>query len=210
MNTEQLKQLKQGDEIFIRARYKKIDADGDVRFSISVTSVFGGEAKGEGHTLPENVILPPPAPKYDPCRLFKKGDKVRVVEWNGRKLKTFDMSDVWEVACGETPGDLAVSLYRKCAKNWENCHVSQCYLELVTPVEELEPFSVCQDAEMECFEVYKCEYNEDVEGNEKVWKIVRTTYFYGDNQGLRTLAEAKAAAEAECARLNAAHRKEQA
>ena len=81
MTPEELKQLKEGDEIFIRARYKKTYADGDVCFSISVTSVFGEVAKGEGHTLPGNVILPSelqPAPKYDPCRLFKKGDRVQV------------------------------------------------------------------------------------------------------------------------------------
>lgn len=144
-------------------------------------------------------------PKYDPNRLFKKGDKVRPIELNGRifslywkdkigKLLTVTSSESFDyVELPEVDGQ----------------PIAPAYLELVTPVEELEPFLVCQDAEMECFEVYKHEYTEGEESEEKVWKIVRTTYFYGDNQGLRTLAEAKAAAKAECARLNAEYRKEQ-
>lgn len=162
----------------------------------------------ESYTHQGNVILPPPAPKYDPCRLFKKWDRVRPVVRYGRYPDDGALANVTYVVVDDEKNG-RVSIARHDGKSGYAHTVTALYLELVTPVEELEPFSVCQDAEMECFEVYKCEYTEGEEGNEKVWKIVRTTYFYGDNQGLRTLAEAKEAAEAECARLNAEYRKEQ-
>lgn len=163
--------------------------NGNILFSHSLNYVCERVAKTESYTHHSNVILPPSSPKYDPCRLFKKGDKVRVVSWNGRKLKMFDMSDVWEVAFGETPGDLAVSLRRKCAKTWENCCVPPCYLELVTPVEELEPYSVGESSDY---------FSVDKDDEE-------LCLFWKDKH-----PHAKEAAEAECARLNAAHRKEHA
>lgn len=122
-----------------------------------------------------------PEPKYDPCRKFKAGDKVRVVENKGRKqacsgslatvkqdedenkvLITIDGSGIW----------------------W----VDAAYLELVTPVEELERYSVVDahthwdvaDKDMKCVATYSKLHHPN----------------------------AKASAEAECARLNAEYGKE--
>lgn len=216
MNPEELKQLKPGDEIFIRAKYKESLEDGDVSFSHSFTNSFGEVIKTNGYTHSKNIILPPPAPKYDPCRKFRKGDKVRVVERYGRKFWNAAPETIYTVVEDEYLHDDQNVLHRGCVgindgkpETLSSWNIPFFHVELVTPVEELYPYSVCQDAEMECFEVYKCEYTEGEEGDEKVWKIVRTTYFYGDKQGLRTLAEAKEAAEAECARLNAEYRKKQ-
>lgn len=85
-------------------------------------------------------------PKYDPCRKFKKGDKVKLIEWNGRtpydthhELKPppgevhiviEDEYDRNEVYIGMSAADEHQSV------------VHACHLELVTPVEELEPYSV--------------------------------------------------------------------
>lgn len=123
--------------------------------------------------------------KYDPCRLFKKGDKVRVVAWNGRESMR-DGEVGFVVKKEEASGMVELSI-----DGWKNgVFYHACNLELVTPVEELEPYSI--------------------EKNIHGWIV------YKDNPGNivanfnNTHPHAKEAAEAECARLNAEHRKEQA
>lgn len=189
MTLEELKQLKRGDEIFIRAKYKKVCSDGDVCFSLFVTSVFGEVAKGEGHTLPKNVILPSELqtePKYDPCRLFKKGDKVRVKNWNGRttlRAGQFGFVVANEAANGMV--ELAID-------GWENdIFYHACLLELVTPVEEMEPYIVKKYHEF---------YAVERRNNHKDRPATYDVDFH---------PHAKEAAEAKCARLNAEYRKEQ-
>ena len=126
-------------------------------------------------------------PKHDPTRLFKKGDKVRIVKYNGRKFDaaslTFQLGKVYSVCEDEDTTHCYVML--------QSCGI--CYahpvafLELVTPVEELEPYKLIDSP--------------------NTYNIVR------DSAMVMTIHKkshpnAKAAAEAECARLNAAHRKE--
>lgn len=189
MNEEQLKQLKEGDEIFIRARYKKTLEDGDVLFSHSYTSIYDKVTKTENCTHPENVILPSdlqPAPKYDPYRLFKKGDRVRIVKYAGRCYTTFWESFVGVEMYVET-SETAYSLPEvETAKGLQP--IDPAYLELVTPVEELEP--------------YRVDHNQYGWHVEKDGEILAT---YNDERH----PNAKEAAEAECARLNAEHRKVQ-
>lgn len=197
MNAEELKQLKKGDEIFIRARYKKTYADGDVSFLHSNTNVYDVEIEMESYTHPKNVILPSelqPAPKDDPCRLFKKGDKVQpragrdvyACEWEDAVFHK--LTGVYELESDEKEGH--VTILDK--ETGIECYVSVFAVELVTPVEELEPYYVKDDGthyvvgkrpeEPEI--VYLAEYSKDRHPH------------------------AKEAAEAECARLNAEHRKE--
>ena len=76
------------------------------------------------------------APKYDPCRTFRKGDKVYPIELNGRifslywkdkigKLLTVTKSESFDyVELPEVDGQ----------------PIDPAYLELVTPVEEQEPY----------------------------------------------------------------------
>lgn len=191
MTSEELKQLKKGDEIFIRARYKEIIGDGDVLFSHSARNVWDKVVKTNGYTHPENVILPPSAPKYDPCRIFKKGDRVRIVKYAGRYYDTFWVPFVGsEMYVGTS--ETAYSLPEVKTANGLR-PIEPAYLELVTPVEELEPYYVKDDGthyvvgkrpeEPEI--VYLAEYSKDRHPH------------------------AKEAAEAECARLNAEYRKEQ-
>lgn len=136
-----------------------------------------------------------PAPKYDPCRLFKKGDKVRVVERLGRKFWEDNPETIYTVVADEYLHDDRRVLHRGCVglndgkpETCSSWNVPFFHVELVTPVEELEP--------------YRVDHNQYGWHVEKDGEIVAT---YNDDRH----PHAKEAAEAECARLNAEHRKEQ-
>jgi hypothetical protein len=132
-------------------------------------------------------ISPEPAPKYDPNRIFRKGDKVRLVKYKNRTpydLENYCM--VEEEGCVYTlPEDEAEDGF-VCID--EEHSVCVCYLELFTPVEELEPYIVV-DAHTHW----------DVAD-----KNMKTVAMYSKGNH----PHAKEAAEAECARMNAEHRKE--
>lgn len=74
MNSEELKQLKKGDEIFIRARFVNVLGDGDVMFSHSATNAYDKVVREDSYTHPENVIISPPAPKREPYRVEESSD----------------------------------------------------------------------------------------------------------------------------------------
>ena len=80
--------------------------------------------------------MPETYPKYDPCRKFRKGDKVRVVEWNGRGIARIGMDGTVVEDEFNSKVNLAIDGWTK------DVFYPACHLELVTPVEELEPFSV--------------------------------------------------------------------
>lgn len=122
------------------------------------------------------------APKYDPRHPFREGDKVRPIERNGRifslywkdkigKLLTVTKSESFDyVELPEVDGQ----------------PIDPAYLELVTPVDAIELYSV---RESDAFDIVR-------EG-----KIVMTIPFTEDDY--YTFEQAKAAAKAECDRLNA-------
>lgn len=135
-----------------------------------------------------------PSPKYDPNREFRKGDKVRLVQCNGRN--PFDSFNGIEYPPDETiytvEGDEydngKVELYAM--DSFDAFEIHHSNLKLVTPVEALEPYSVTND--------------------DKFYHIHK----HGEEASIAVYAEArhphaKEAAEAECARLNAEYRKEQ-
>ena len=131
-----------------------------------------------------------PAPKHAPCRLFKKGDKVRVVEWKGRnycdrdhdtELHTGCFAEIWEDEKDEQEEGYVSVIYQEYIR-----YVPPCYLELVTPV--VEPYCIADH--IHGWIVYK-----DTPGN-----VVANFN--------KTHPHAKAAAEAERDRLNAEYRKE--
>lgn len=122
-------------------------------------------------------------PKYDPNRKFRKGDKVRVVKWNGRTSMR-DGMDAFVVKNEDNGGMVEVSI-----DGWTNgVFYHACKLELVSPVEEREPYSVV-DAHTHW----------DVAD-----KNMKTVAMYSKGNH----PNAKEAAEAERDRLNAEHRKE--
>lgn len=134
-----------------------------------------------------------PAPKYDPNRLFRKGDKVRVVAWNGRnyydidhntKLETGSLAEISDDEEAEQQEGYVSVIFQGYIR-----FVPPCYLKLVTPVEELEPYSVREYVEF---------YAVEKDG------AMFSTFFKGSYY-----EKTQAAAEAECARLNAEFRKEQ-
>ena len=128
--------------------------------------------------------------KYDPCRKFKKGDKVREVLVKGRRFDSgyseCFLTDTSEVVKDEDDYH-SVRIKRS---NGEQHNFDAVFLELITQVEELAPYSVHDYAE--CYEVQK--------------GIITYSVFYKAKYGA---AEAKAAAQAERDRLNAEHRKVQ-
>ena len=201
LTTEQIKNLKPGDKLVVQGEFCKAHNNGDILVSLSAK-----QWERAVHELlfldPSCVSLPTEIgnsqSKHDPCRPFKKGDIVRLKEWNGRCPEMYSGTNSWfnhpprckngnlEVREDEKNSRVEIGIIgADCA----HAAAAPAYLELVTPVEELEPYSVV-DAHTHC----------DVA--DKDMKIVVTySKLYHPN--------AKAAAEAECKRLNEEYRKEQ-
>ena len=214
---EEIKNLKPGDPLIVHGKFKRIYDDGDLGIEVDVTDAFSDDViKDIQYAHPSCVSLPSVKPiemfhitkipetypKYDPCRLFRKGDKVRVVEKDGRTVHDPLNGGLWEVSRNERSGgacetSVLVHLFYEDEKIAWQISVPFCFLELVTPVEELEPYRVVRPENYQCIRIMK----------EK--RIHSSIPFDEEECVCRTLEEAKAAAEAECARLNAEYRKEQ-
>lgn len=91
-------------------------------------------------SAPENGMKnTDPAPKYDPCRKFRKGDKVRAVEYKGRKgtdCPNFT-GKIYTVSQEERSNGLL-----KLTDDVYVYYIDPAYVELVTSTEEMEPYSV--------------------------------------------------------------------
>ena len=91
LTQEQINNLKPGDPVFVRGKFKYVDDDGD--FWIETNNCYRCYD-------PLSVFLPSehgtsvPPPKHDPCRPFKAGDVARVVERFGRTDATHTHWDV--------------------------------------------------------------------------------------------------------------------
>lgn len=141
----------------------------------------------------------PAAPKYDPCRRFKAGDKARVVDYKGRGgSKEMPAGTLGTVALDETEDDW-VELKVKIDGKIEWYDIDPAYLELVTPVDELEPYHIN--------EIFDIDDGKLI-GYEVAHGDTRESIFYGGETHLRSIEKAKAAAEADRDRLNAEYRKE--
>ena len=126
------------------------------------------------------------APKYDPNRMFRKGDKVKPRERNGRIPWAKDMT--LTVVADERTAGVTV----RDEETGEERLMCVLFLELVTPVEELEPYFV-----------------QDFKGGYGVFHTrlqpeAEVCHYFNDMH-----PHAKEAAEAERDRLNAELRKEQ-
>lgn len=153
-------------------------------------------------TLEDAIKNTGSTPKYDPCRKFREGDIVRLVEWNGRKLwddikhlhRIYNEKGTFTVHDNEQGKDVVIvpDAYT------ENVYcVCPACLELVTPVEELEPFYVCENTESRSFEVRRKEDH----------KVQAAFYYFNKDNAPAKSAAAKATLE-HCDRLNAEYRKE--
>ena len=192
LTPEQIKNLKPGDPIVINASFLRVDTDGDIRFNAPSEngSQYGLFLSPDYVSLPSEHGTSVPTP----TRLFRTGDRAQVVERNGRNVTCFPVGrikvgDIVTVAENES-GDVFIKVL---TKDGHEMMVPWFMLELVTPVEE--PYEVeCDDDEKE----YSVTFRD---------KFVCT--FPYDSDSFYTKEQAKAAAEAECDRLNEAWRKEQ-
>lgn len=193
---EQIKNLKPGDPLIIHGTFNEICNDGDIAFEVKETVFEGGVEKYITYCHPSCVSLPsePPTsfgshPKHDPCREFRKGDVAEISRYKGRAIIPVDLKigDKVKVCENEKAGDSIVHVIDPIGRRF---FVNPAFLELVTAVEELKPYSVTYD--------------------NKFYHINK----HGEEASIAVYSEArhpnaKAAAEAERDRLNAEHRKEQ-
>ena len=82
-----------------------------------------------------------PAPKYDPCRLFKAGDVVEYRPKDGRANPNLLVGRRYKVSADE-PCDSGIVQVEFDGLRHLDTFVAYNNLQLVTPVEELEPYSV--------------------------------------------------------------------
>lgn len=196
MTQEQEIQLKKGDEVFVKAVFDSLANDGDAYVSYFWTNSRGERVSGLIAVTSDSVLLssdlqqPAEKPKYDPCRLFKRGDKVRIVRRNNRhfnlEICRFH-NKIATVACNEK--DLNPDIPIRLEVEGEYVFSDAAYLELVTPVEELERYGIAEN--LHGWIVYK-----DNPGN----VVANFNNIH---------PHAKEAAEAERDRLNEEHIKEQ-
>lgn len=133
-------------------------------------------------------------PKPDPCRKYKAGDMVSPCFWNDRQPAAYYISEVsghftpedgvYEVDNDEMPDATVLVRYKD-----KVISMQACQLELMTPVEEREPYGV----------------SENLHG----WIVFKDTPGNVVANFNNTHPHAKASAEAERDRLNAEYRKEQ-
>jgi hypothetical protein len=210
------KDIKVGETYNIRVRVVKNDFGDTGEIATVTVDENGKEIDGEVAYYTEadaasfSPITPEkgnsePAPKYDPFRLFKKCDKVRVVERDGRDYIDYDpytniqKSELYTVLENENEVIDGGCIDIRIGKGDIEYEIPFYFLELVTPAEELDPYSVVPRQEIDEPDNYLPYYAVLSSGCEVARFYVEQ---YKDGQ-------AKSAAEAECARLNAEHRKEQ-
>ena len=153
--------------------------------------------------------IPETYPKYDPNRPFREKDIVRYKPLNGRECPAMPCDEFYREKT------LTVVANEDCnhrvlvqTQDGREKYIMFCYLELVTPVEELERYIVIHNKNEKYFDV--CWKDDDEPDGRTGRTRRRTTFWYHQPPKTYTQKEANAAAEAECARLNAEYRKEQA
>jgi hypothetical protein len=183
------KEIKIGDKVLVEAEVNNFYNDGDIGCFTQYTAHDGGiyEARFDVLCSLVHKMTDSTAPKYYPCRLFRKGDKVRLVEYKGRhfnadaKRMYFCTGIVTFSECEHEYIDVCVSF----GNSEENIEIDPAYLELIDPVEELEPYFVAYDDKF--YHVHK-------KGEDAALAVYYETKH----------PHAKEAAQAECDRLNAA------
>lgn len=219
LTDEQIKNLKPGDPLIIRGKFDSIFNDGDIGIKVSITGGYGEDyavIKETTYAHPSCVSLPSVKsrkkshttkiseehPKYDPCRKFKEGDIVDYRRRYGRDYETVPDPEDYKLARvisseDEESGMVGVEFIEAYGGEDVYFAVPWFHLELVIPVEELNPYSIIvQPEDYHCVRIMK--------GT----KIHSSFPFDEEECVYHTLEEAKAAAEAERDRLNAEHRKE--
>lgn len=194
LTEEQIKNLKKGDKLIAEVQFHSLVPYGDLMCLAPLTDSKGEAVKTPRFYNPSCLSLPLAKPKYDPNRKFRKGDIVEPCK--GREVYACEWEDCvfhkmdgkYEVQGDEKEGH--VSVIDK--ETGIECYVSAFAIELVTPVEEREPYRV-ETGGYNRFRIKK--------GN------LEYAYFPFGEHCVLSMDEAKAAAEAERDRLNDEHRK---
>lgn len=194
LTQEQIQNLKPGDKLLVEAYFVQ-EGCSYIKCALSPTYAFDTTTFGihpYALSIPSEIVNRQSSTvnKHDPTRLFREGDIVRPVEKEGRTY--FDAPPLGEkclVIEGESETGIVCVEYRYAEDEKPAIHeIPFHFLELVTPVEELEPYKLIDSP--------------------NTYNIVR------DRAMVMTIHKkshpnAKAAAEAERDRLNAEWRKEQ-
>ena len=144
LTQEQIKNLKKGDNLLVEAYF--VEKDGynlkcslilpwfyeSRAFSVSsdllhLPSEHGTFSSRRSSAGAETEV---PTPKHDLIRLFKKGDKVRVVKCKGRNYTGQTTGEIGIVSRDESPGTASVEVEFADEDMWD---IDPAYLELVTP-----------------------------------------------------------------------------
>ena len=228
---EQIKNLKPGDALLIECTFNSVYDDGDICINAKELDIFSDEViTNTKYVHPSCVSLPSAPsptmeifkmtevpqtyPKYDPSRKFRERDKVRFRKVNER------FTPEWHAPTFVGSLGIIVSDERESGYVRVHCYDGICrsidatYLELVTPVEELEPYYI----ETETFDYEIRNANDDPDIGTSLalhikiqdpdeGQILRVKSYY--ESYVYSREHAIADAEAERDRLNAEWRKEQ-
>lgn len=197
MTQDQLKELKADDKILIVAEVDSIRKNDNVSFRLPYRNCNGEICWSGGVVIAERVSLMAEKPKHDPCRPFKEGDIVTPIERDGREVP--DGAPVGEkCAVVESERNGIVCIRFDAGSELYIHEIPYFHLELVTPVEELAPYSVHESEIVQGFDIVRD-------------KLCVMTFPYGAKEygWYYNRIDAKEAAEAARDRLNAAYRKEQ-
>jgi hypothetical protein len=190
LTEEQIKNLKPGDIIYLN-NYPITFCDTSYdKSNISARDDASKCGDGDHCWFTREYLTMKHPPKYDPCRLFQKGDEVTPKEVNGRHPG--NRGAIFRVCQDEAESGREIKLTMD--GHIGHITIDAAYLELVTPVEELESFGVRYSTDRDCAEVYHRRYKNTVAA------------FYCKCGITREQAEEHA--EAERDRLNAEHRKD--
>ena len=192
LTQEQIKNLKQGDPLIIHGTFERMATDGDicVKFPMSLSGFIDNNHLKFAHPSALSVVKP----RYDPCRLFKKGDTVEM-DTHGRDIAVSMKKSGVELGkrYTVTENENNTGYVSFIGDDGIEHHSMFFWLKLVTPVEELEPYIVYENLHV-CAVMHR---------DEKDGKFLAV--FFISHYG-KTIARERA--EAECARLNEEWRKE--
>ena len=192
----QSEEIKEKDEFLVRVR---IEGSDDLGIWFRLVLPNGQPDTAHDYvTSRRNVFANKAAPLHrDVCRKFKKGDKVRIVVWNGRTCLR-DGQVGFVVRDEDASGMVELSI-----DGWTNgVFIHACKLELISTLEERAPYYVVQNTSENSFDI--CRMYADC-------PVVRQSFYYavGKHEGEESVCnaelteiEAKKEATEACARLN--------
>lgn len=192
LTEDQIKKLKPGDPVIIRGTFEGITDYGDICVKSPMTFCGSMCADHIKYSHPSVVSLV--EPRYDPYRLFKKGDRVKTRSVFGRKIYINDT--LYEVMWDESYNKISV---KDLTSAETLVGMPSVFFELVTPVEELEPYYI-EEKDIEFQVRMKYEDKDCLISVFRFKNIVEGYKQYYDM--LPSMKQAGEAAAAECERLN--------